>query len=344
MIPSETNLLTRCGLTALALSLALTPLMRWLALRFNILDRPITQVKTHRAPVPYLGGVAISIALVVSLVAARFLTNFPTGTLHDLRGILVGGILILLLGLVDDITPKGLSYRWKFVVQTVAAVCVMSFNVRIHFVQPWWLSEVITLLWFVAVMNAVNIVDIMDGLASGIAVIACLGFLFISLPSEQIYVNFLSAASAGAILGFMPYNLSRRFKIFMGDAGSLMVGFLLAALSVGTSYTRVNNLAVFAPILILWLPLFDITLVSILRLRKGMSPFLGSKDHYALRLEKFGFLRQEILGISYASAVLLTFLAYQVTRLPFEYTLFVYGLVLVGALGTGLWLSTIDIE
>ncbi len=99
----------------------------------------------------------------------------------------------------------------------------------------------------------------------------------------------------------------------MGDAGSLMLGFLLAALSLGTSYSRVNNLGVFAPILILGVPIYDTILVTILRLKKGMSPFLGSKDHFALRLEKFGFQRPEILGIVYVSATLMTVIAYEVT-------------------------------
>src|SRR2546421_12575391 len=109
---------------------------------------------------------------------------------------------------------------------------------RIQFISPHWLGGALTMLWVVGVMNAVNIIDIMDGLASGIGVIASLGFLFISLPSEEIFVNFTAAALAGALLGFIPYNLSGRWKIFMGDTGSLLTGFVLAALSLGTAYTR----------------------------------------------------------------------------------------------------------
>src|SRR5262249_48552375 len=152
--------------------------------------------------------------------------------------------------------------------------------------------------------------------ASGISMIASLGFLFISLPSEEIYVNVAAAAMAGSLLGFIPYNLSKRLKIFLGDTGSLLVGFILAALSLGTAYTRVNNLGIFAPILILGLPLYDTCLVAYLRFLRGMSPFLGSRDHFALRLEKFGLFREEILVLVYAISLMLVFSAYEVTIVP----------------------------
>jgi UDP-GlcNAc:undecaprenyl-phosphate GlcNAc-1-phosphate transferase len=342
MVPD--NLYAACFGGALLLSLILTPTVRWIAVRFEILDHPISNVKTHRQPVPYLGGLAITLALSAALVGARLMTNFPTGTLHTLRGILFGGLIILALGLVDDIRMLGVRYQWKFVIQILAAVCLMRFDVRIHFIEPAWVADILTVLWVVGIMNAVNIVDIMDGLASGVGVIACAGFLFIALPSEQVYVNFLAAALAGALLGFMPFNLSKRLRLFMGDAGSLVLGFLLAALSLGTSYTRVNNLGVFAPILILGIPIFDTILVTILRLKKGMSPFLGSKDHFALRLEKFGFFRPEILGIVYMTGILLTFIAYEITRVPYRYTVLLYSLTLVAAISIGAWLVRIDID
>jgi len=184
----------------------------------------------------------------------------------------------------------------------------------------------------------------MDGLASGIAVIASLGFLFISLPSEQFYVNIASVSLAGALLGFMPYNFSRRRKIFLGDTGSLFIGFTLAALSMGTSYTHVNNAGVFAPILILGIPIYDTILVTILRLQKGMSPFLGSRDHYALRLERHGFYREEILVLSYAFSLALTFTAYEVTLVLFNSAMVIYAVTGVVAAGIGTWLARIRIE
>jgi UDP-GlcNAc:undecaprenyl-phosphate GlcNAc-1-phosphate transferase len=343
MTPTD-KLYFECFALAFGVSYAATPLFRKLALKFGILDLPLSEVKTHKNPTPYLGGLAVAAGLTISLFAARAWTQFPTGTLRSLRGMLLGGSLILLLGLIDDVKRTGLGYRFKFIGQIVAALCLVSFDIRINFIHPFWVADLLTIVWVVGITNAVNIIDIMDGLASGIAVIASLGFLFISLPSEQIYVNFASAALAGGLLGFMPYNFSPRWKIFLGDTGSLLTGFMLAALSLGTAYTHVNNAGVFAPLLILGIPIYDTLLVTILRLQKGISPFLGSLDHYALRLEKHGFYREEILILSYALSLLLTFAAYEVTLVVFEYAMAIYAVVGALALVVGTWLARIKID
>jgi len=318
--------------------------MRIVALRFHILDRPWSDVKTHKKAVPYLGGAAVAIAVTIALLGARLATQFPTGTLHALRGIFIGGSIIALLGLADDIKPKGLGYKMKFAVQFTAAAALVAFDIRIQFITPAWFADLLTVIWVVGVINAVNIIDIMDGLSSGIAVIASMAFLFISLPSEEVYVNFAAAALAGALLGFMPYNFSRRLKIFLGDTGSLLVGFVLAALSLGTSYTRVNHLGVFAPLLILGLPLYDTFLVIALRFRRGISPFRGSRDHFALRLERYGFFREEILVLSYAISLLLSFAAFEVTIVSRNYAILIYSGVALAAFAWGSWLARIPIE
>jgi UDP-GlcNAc:undecaprenyl-phosphate GlcNAc-1-phosphate transferase len=340
----QPRLYLECFLTAVGISAVFTPIMRLLAMRLKILDHPTSDVKTHKKPVPYLGGVAVAAGLGAAMAAARLTTNFPTGTLHALRGILLGTVIIFLLGLADDIERQGLGYREKFFVQFTAASCLIVFDIRIKFITPSWLGALLTALWVVGVTNAFNIIDIMDGLASGIALIASLGFLFISLPSEEIYVNIASAALAGALLGFLPYNLSKRMKIFMGDTGSLLTGFILAAISLGTSYTRVNNLGIFSPILILGLPLYDTFLVSYLRYTKGMSPFRGSKDHFALRLETFGFYREEILIMCYSASLLLAFIAYEVTLVSNAYAFMLYLATAGLAIGLGTWLARIPIE
>ena len=145
----------------------------------------------------------------------------------------------------------------------------------------------------------------MDGLASGFTFVAAAAFLFIALPTEDIYVNFAAAALCGAALGFFPYNLSKHWKIFMGDSGSLMLGFVCSSLALGTSYGGSSRFSVFAPLLILALPMYDTILVSVCRVRRGMSPFLGSKDHFPLRLEILGWKRPMILLFSLAMAALL---------------------------------------
>jgi UDP-GlcNAc:undecaprenyl-phosphate GlcNAc-1-phosphate transferase len=163
----------------------------------------------------------------------------------------------------------------------------------------------------------------MDGLSSGVAVVACLGFFFVALPTEQIYVNFASCILAGACLGFLRYNWPPA-KIFMGDAGSLFVGFILAAVALGENYTTVNNLALFTPILILGVPIFDTLLVMAFRMQKGKSIFLGSKDHFALRLEAMGYKRKSIILIAYLISVILSMAAFIITIVKFNNAIMVY--------------------
>jgi len=235
---------------SLAVAFVATPLMRLIAVKFDILDHPHTNIKTHRTPTPYLGGVAIWLGWTASLFAIRFFTHFPTGTLNSLRGMLWGSVAIIGLGLIDDILPKGMGFKNKFLFQFIAALGLFLFNIQIHFISPYIAALVLSTIWVVGITNSFNIIDIMDGLSSGIAVVASLAFLFIALPTEQIYVNFSAAALAGGCLGFMPYNFSKKYKIFMGDTGSLMIGFILAAISMGTSYTKINDAGLLAPLLI----------------------------------------------------------------------------------------------
>lgn len=312
-------------LASLILSVILVPAARAAAVVFNILDRPITDVKTHKEPVPYLGGVAIFVAFAFSLLWIRSLTDFPTGTLRSLRGVLCGAAALALLGLVDDIRHKGLHYSTKFAIQIVAALMVVSFDVRIQFIKPGWLASAVTVLWIVGVTNAFNLIDIMDGLASGVTAVATAAFLFIALPTEAIYVNFAAAALCGACLGFVPYNLSKRMKIFMGDSGSLMLGFVCSSLALGTSYGERTQLALLAPLLILALPLYDTALVSIMRIKRGMSPFVGSRDHFPLRLEAMGWSRPQILVLSMSLALLLALCALTVTMSGTKGALIIYG-------------------
>ncbi len=331
-------------LTAVTLSLILSPIFRMIAIKYDIMDHPATAVKTHREPTPYLGGAAIALAFILSLILVRTLSTYPAGTLRSLRGIFYGGSLILLLGLVDDIVSGGLSFKEKFAVQFIASAIFLFYDIQLNFIHPRWLAFMLTLVWVTGIMNSMNIIDIMDGLSSGIAVSAALAFLFISLPTEQIYVNMTAAVLAGAVLGFMPYNLSKKKKMFMGDTGSLFIGYVLAALSLGTEYSTEHNAGVIAPLLILGVPIYDTLFVALLRYRKGMSPFMGSKDHFALRLEKMGFTRPQIVSMAVAASVTLSFAAWLTTRVWFWYAIPIYVLVFVICWFVGVWLAKVNIE
>lgn len=322
----------------------IAPVFRKIALRYQIIDHPNTAVKTHRQSTPYLGGCAIALGFVISLTIIRFLSSYPVGTLRPIQGIFFGGFLVFLLGLVDDTVSGGLTFKEKFLVQFVASSILLFYGVRLHFIQPRWLAFFTTIIWVTGVMNAINIVDIMDGLAGGITVIAALAFLFISLPTEHIYVNLASAALAGSCLGFLPYNFSKTKKMFMGDTGSLFIGYVLASLSLGTSYTTYHNAALFAPILILGVPIYDTFFVMLIRYRKGLNPFLGSRDHFALRLEKMGFSRAEIVMIAITVSMILNFCAWLTTWIWFWWAVSLYALVLLIAYGIGVWLAKVKIE
>jgi len=324
-------------ISALILSLLITPISRMIAIRLNFFDHPSSPIKTHREPIPYLGGLAIMLSFLITLTVLRLTTDFPTGTLHTLRGLFAGGIIIFLIGLADDLGPSKayfIGYKLKFVFQIIAAIILIVFDIRLKFVNPVWFSWIITIIWIVAITNAFNLIDIMDGLSSSQAIAASLAFLFISLPTEKIYVNFAAAACAGACLGFLPYNLSKRWKIFMGDTGSLSIGFLMAALSLGTSYTQISDVGLFAPLLILGLPLYDTVLVSILRILKGQSPFLGSKDHLALKLAHLGLSKKAVVSLCFLMSMLLSLCAILVSWLSLSYAITIYGIVLfIGIFG-----------
>jgi len=330
---------------AATFSFFLTPVVRMISLRSGILDTPNSAIKTHTAPTPVFGGVAIWAGFVGAMLLLRLSTNFPTGTLYNLRSLVIGGTMIFLLGLADDLRrPQGLDYKPKFLVQFIATVVLVAYGLHIHFIHPSWVAVGVTVIWVVGITNALNIIDIMDGLAATQAAAAALAFLFVSLPSEEHYVKFAAAAIAGAALGFLPWNLSKPHKVFMGDCGALTLGFLLAGLSVGAHYSEVNDKGMFAPLLILAVPIFDTLFVSVLRLNQGKSPFLGSKDHFALRLERLGLTRRQVVLVAAAAAAVLGGCAFLVTQYPRDVALAVYGLVLVAVLAAGWRLSLVSMK
>jgi len=338
MLPLELKLYGVVIATSFIISLILTPLIRMVALKWKVLDHAHAGIKTHKVPTPVLGGISVFLAFVATLIIIRYWTHFPTGTLRNLRAILIGGSLVFLVGLVDDLKkPVGLSWKLKFFTQMIAAGILVYQGLSIQFIKPNYMAIVITVIWVVGVTNSINIVDIMDGLSATVVIVAALGFLWVAMPSESIYVNFAAAALIGSAGGFLPYNLSKGKKIFVGDGGSLFMGFVLAALSLGTQYSNVNPLGVYAAIFILGIPIFDTFFVMIMRIRRGRSPFLGSRDHFAFRLEAIGFSRMEIVGLCAVAGTVLSFCAFLATQLSWIWGVWIY--VFVG--GEFLLLSSV---
>lgn len=282
---------------SVAFALYWTPMMRKAALQLGIVDKPDGRLKTHENATPYLGGLAVFMSF---LFTVGFFTDFGQETL----GLLLSGSIALMVGLLDDF---GAMKPWqKLAGQTLAAgVLVKSgIYIRLEFI-PIWLAIPLTVLWIVAVSNALNIIDIMDGLAAGVSVIAALSIAIANFMAGRYPVAMLSLILAGAIFGFLKYNFHPA-RIYLGDGGSLFIGFMLAALSMNAGYTRANLLAVISPVLILGIPLFDLMLVMWIRWRRGIPVMKGSPDHFALRLRRMKLSVKETAVTTYIMAALLS--------------------------------------
>ena len=301
------------SLLACVVTAVCVPLLRKYAGRF-FLDTP-GGLKHHQGAIPAVGGGAIMMGLFASLIFIRLTTHFPTGTLHSLRGVLYGAIIIFILGLFDDThKPAGVSIPIKLAGQIAATLCLIAYGTHLTLLDSAWVSYPLTFLWVVGITNAFNLLDISDGLCTGQAFVCTLGLYIISLPSEYIYVNFGACALAGACAGFWPYNHISHIKTFLGDSGSTLLGFLLAALSMGAGYSEYSYIGFLAPLLILAIPIFDTSFVTLIRLKQGKNPLLASPDHAAIRLAKVGFSPFSVLWIFVGAGIFFNLLAFLVSH------------------------------
>ncbi len=283
-------------LLSFLLSLYLTPLMRKAALKFGIVDKPDGKLKNQQEPVAYLGGLAVYVSFLVTLA---FTYSFD----QQVLGLLLGGTLLLLLGLIDDLGV--LSPYVKLLGQFLTAFVLVKAGIRIQIVAlPDWVSIPLSCLWLVALTNAFNMIDIMDGLAAGIACICSMMFFYVAFVNGRPMIAIMSISMAGALAGFLKLNFCPA-KIYLGDMGSLFVGCMIASLSMIGSYTEHNRWGFIAPIIILGVPIFDMIFVSYIRWKRGMSILLGSPDHFALRLRKWRLTTVQTVLSSYGMGIIL---------------------------------------
>ena len=237
-----------------------TPMAREAALRFGVIDAPDGQLKNHRAPVAYLGGLAVFTSF---LLALGMTADFD----RELLALLLASTIVAAIGLIDDfgvLTPKP-----KVLGQVVAVFVLLKAGVIVELVfLPWWARYVVTILWLVGLSNALNLMDIMDGLASGVGVIAAAFLLAVAELNERWVVAAFTVALIGALLGFLRFNFHPA-TIYLGDCGSLFLGLTLGALAMIMDYTAHNQLGFLAPGYILALPIIDTGYVTLLRLRSG---------------------------------------------------------------------------
>jgi UDP-GlcNAc:undecaprenyl-phosphate/decaprenyl-phosphate GlcNAc-1-phosphate transferase len=300
---------------SIVFALYFTPLMRMAALQLGLVDRPDGLLKKHDDVVPYLGGVAVFMAF---LLTVGVLTDFSQETL----GLLLSGSIALMVGLLDDF--RAMTPLQKLLGQTLAALVLIKSGIYIKLAfLPIWVAIPLTVFWVLAVTNALNIIDILDGLAAGVSAIAALSIAIANFMAGRQAVGFLSIVLAGAVLGFLRHNFHPA-KIYLGDAGSLFIGFMLAALSMNAGYTRANLLAVTSPILILGIPLFDLVLVMWIRWRNGTPIMKGSPDHFALRLRRLLSVRETAVT-TYIIAALLSGVALLMSQVTLEWAVATMG-------------------
>jgi UDP-GlcNAc:undecaprenyl-phosphate/decaprenyl-phosphate GlcNAc-1-phosphate transferase len=329
---------------SLFFSFVLTWCVRNLAMRRGWVAPPIQGRDLHETPLPRLGGVPIFLSFLISIAVAllggRHFPALAVGpSIRTLLTILVPGTLIFLLGIYDDIHSVG-PYT-KFAVQAVAAIMLFAGGLRIldlpvlfgarHFAWPIGLP--ITVLWVIGITNAFNLIDGLDGLAAGSALFSTLVVFVVAIFCGSLLVSLLTIALAGAILGFLRYNFNPA-TIFLGDSGSLFIGFLLSALALAGAQKAPTIVAVSIPVVSLGLPILETSLSVLRRLISGRPVFTGDREHIHHKLLQHGMTHRQVVillyGVSAIFALLSLFLLW-----PSGSSL---GLVLA-VLGTGIWVG-----
>lgn len=279
---------------ALIGALLATPLARMLALRLGIVDMPAAR-KIHKDPVPYLGGLAIVLSFIVAMLLGAVIRGLP-GAYPQVAAILGGGLVLAAMGLWDDlhVVPGWI----KVPVEIAVALALFWSGIRVRLLHKEALDLVLTVGWVVGVTNAVNYQDNMDGLSSGIVAIAAACFAVLAGLSHQVLVASLAAALTGCALGFLWWNRPPA-RIFMGDAGSLFLGFMLAALGMALHFRNIERVTFFVPVAVLAIPVLDALMVSTSRVLRGLSPITPGRDHISHRLVRIGIPSSAAVGIIY---------------------------------------------
>jgi UDP-GlcNAc:undecaprenyl-phosphate GlcNAc-1-phosphate transferase len=320
-------------LLSLLLALYLTPIFRDAARQFGIVDAPDGKLKTQKDPVPYLGGIAVFAAV---LFPVSLFLQFS----DKVSGLLLACSVIVLLGLIDDIGR--ISPRVKLLIQVTAVFLMMKSGIRIRIEAfPPLLCVALTFLWMIVMTNGFNLIDVMDGLAAGVSSVSALALTVVfALQGNRIGL-ILCLSLFGALIGFLRYNRPPA-QIYLGDTGSLLIGFLLGGLAIEGDYTARNPYGWFTALAIFAVPLFEIAFVSWLRFRRGASILSGSRDHFSLRLRRWKLTRGQTVFASCGTAAVVAAVGLLGMALaPFP-SLFAYGSIVLLFLLVAVWLKTID--
>jgi UDP-GlcNAc:undecaprenyl-phosphate/decaprenyl-phosphate GlcNAc-1-phosphate transferase len=285
----------------------LTPVMRKIAISKKIYDLPNASHKTHKEPVPYLGGVAIIIGVTVISYAAAIYKQFNTEDFLLLTSVLAPAIVLGLIGLWDDL--RNLRPGPRLAIQTVAGIftayILISQDTVGNPTGSQTLDAIITVVWIVGICNSINFFDNVDGGAAGTVAISSLGLFYLTYQNQQIFIAALSSVTAGATIGFLLWNKSPA-RIYMGDAGALFLGVLIATLTIRLQPdTDALWKSLATPVLLLAVPILDTTTVVLSRIRRGVSPLQGGYDHLSHRLMSKGIARKQAVVFLWAASLFL---------------------------------------
>ncbi len=306
----------------------LTPFAKRLAFLWGAVDMP-GERKIHHQPMARLGGVAVFVGFCSPWAAFYFLDNRVTATFQNYErlfgGLVIGAAMMFALGLYDDI--RGAGARQKFLFQIVAALGLYLNGYRITVlsnpfgapIELGWFSLPISVLWMVGITNAMNLLDGIDGLATGVTACIALSLAIINIAAGNIMVALLTLCLAGACLGFLPHNFAPA-KIFLGDAGSLFIGLVLSCIGILSLFKAVTATFILVPILLFGLPLYDTLSVMFGRMLRGKPMFQADKTHIHHRLLELGWSQKKAVFTLYTLTLLFGFLAVEISRDREPYT------------------------
>lgn len=296
---------------AACFSAVLTPLVKKFAIHIGAIDIPKDKRRIHNKPIPLLGGLAMYMSFMLMLIIKQGAMTKPE------KGILIGASVIVLGGFLDD--KYDLRPWQKLLFQVSSALCLIFFGLKIQlltnpfftssqYLEIGWLSVPLTIIWVVGITNALNLIDGLDGLAAGIALISSLTMLVIAILNSRTEAIVLTTLLSGAILGFLPYNFNPA-SIFMGDTGAQLLGFLLAAISIEGAIKSAAAFAIAVPILALGLPIYDTLFAMIRRKINGKPIMQADKGHLHHRLLNMGLSQKQAVIIMYLISAVLGSLA-----------------------------------
>ncbi len=319
-------------LSALGLGLILIGLLRRFALKANLVTAE---------GVSYLGGPGIWLAFSLVCIAALWLYGLATKTAW---GIVLSSSLIVVFGLIDDY-KKELTVSGKFLVQLIATILLILFGIRTRIIYIGLYGNLlVTFFWVLGITNAFNHLDILDGLAGGIAAISAAAFFLIAFSGGNISVAIYSLALIAVTLGFLRYNLSSA-KVYMGNSGSHFLGFTLAAIAITISYAPLERkIALLSPILVLGLSIFDTSLLMFIRARKGRSVFKKSDDHFALKLLTQGYSHKQVLISMYLLGLFFSLSGVIINRVSNQTGIVILSVVILAGLIVGRKISRISMK